>query len=239
MMWLCNRGAVLRHVWEPWTKVTTSLCVCSLKLAIDKGGKKRKMVKLDEKEIQQYLDITSMNAEMEAELAKLKRQYSQQLSMQNVLGAFETLEVKPPGSKEPVLLNSIAQITLKNPRMAVINFASSPEAVKAITQAIDRSGMDVGYQQQNNVLYVPLPRPSREKRENMARNAKLLCNQCHDRLRAVMRSYEIKMRSKKKELSQDVYASLQQHLEETMRSYARKGEVLMESKQSELLDQAK
>ncbi|KHJ41997.1 ribosome recycling factor [Trichuris suis] len=220
-------------------RVTRPLCGCTLKLAIDKGGKKRTVIKLDEKEAQQYLDIASMSAEMEAELAKLKKQYSQRLSIQNVLWAFETLEVRPPGSKEPVLLNSIAQITLKNPRMAVINFASSPEAAKAITQAIDNSGMDVGYQQQSNLLYVPLPRPSREKRENMARNAKLLCNQFHDRLRAVMRSYEIKMRSKKNELPKDVYSSLLHYVEETMRSYARKGESLMESKQSELLDQAK
>uniref|UniRef100_A0A5S6Q9C8 Ribosome-recycling factor, mitochondrial n=1 Tax=Trichuris muris TaxID=70415 RepID=A0A5S6Q9C8_TRIMR len=238
-MWAWRVGPTLRRMGAPSNDVARTVHICSLKLAIDKGGKKRRVIRLDDKDAQQYIDVAGMSAEMDAELTKLKDQYRQQLSMQNVLRAFETLQVKPPGSKELVPLNTIAQITLKNPRMAIINLASAPEAIKAVTEAIDKSGMDVGYQQQSNLLYVPIPRPSKEKRENMAKNAKLLCNQCHDRLRTIMRSYEIKIRYRKDEIPRDVYTSVLHYVEETMRSYAHKGELLMAAKQSELLGDAK
>ncbi|KAL1228106.1 Ribosome-recycling factor [Trichinella pseudospiralis] len=68
-------------------------------------------------------------------------------------------------------------------------------------KAIAESGMDVGVQQQNAFLYVPLPRPSKAKREQLAKNAKVLYNRCHDQLREIMRCHEIlfeSMRRKRK-----------------------------------------
>ncbi|KHN71861.1 putative ribosome-recycling factor, mitochondrial [Toxocara canis] len=69
-------------------------------------------------------------------------------------------------------MNRLGRVVLKSPQMVMINFGDNPTAIKAAKLAIQKSNLNVNPQQEGVALYVPVPRMTRERREQLAATAK-------------------------------------------------------------------
>jgi len=198
----------------------------------------RKQVKSNINDTSDLVDLGEVRAEMKREIEQLREDYVQQLSARPTLQSFERLVVKLPDNSE-VPLNHLAQITFKNPQTAIINVAASPHAVRSVADALIKSGLCGNPQIQTTTIYVPLPKPSREYREQLVNNAKLLYNRCHDRLRSVDKKFQLKLRPFEKTAPKDTFKAAQVTLHALMKDYAHQAEQLMKEKQKELMEEIK
>lgn len=69
-------------------------------------------------------------------------------------------------------MNRLGRVSLKSPQMVMINFADNPSAIKAARVALQKSSLAVNPQQEGIVLYVPVQRMTRERREELVNAAK-------------------------------------------------------------------
>lgn len=69
-------------------------------------------------------------------------------------------------------MNRLGRVSLKSPQMVMINFADNPSAIKAARVALQKSSLAVNPQQEGIVLYVPVQRMTRERREELVAAAK-------------------------------------------------------------------
>uniref|UniRef100_A0A7E5A0M5 Ribosome-recycling factor, mitochondrial n=1 Tax=Panagrellus redivivus TaxID=6233 RepID=A0A7E5A0M5_PANRE len=75
-------------------------------------------------------------------------------------------------SGEEHKMNRLGRVSLKSPQMVMINFSDNPSAIKAAKIALQKSSLAVNPQHEGIVLYVPVPRMTRERREELAHAAK-------------------------------------------------------------------
>lgn len=67
--------------------------------------------------------------------------------------------------------------------MYLIDLISSPDSVKPVHDAILKSNMNVNPQLDKTTIYLPIAKVTREHRENMAKSAKLKCEQALKKMR--------------------------------------------------------
>lgn len=71
-------------------------------------------------------------------------------------GAIDSLKVSLDG--KDYTLQELAQIVRKNPKTIVLNMAVFPQAIPAVIQALQKSGMNLNPQQDGTSLFIPVPK---------------------------------------------------------------------------------
>ena len=150
-----------------------------------KKGTKPKVVLTDE-EMAGVIDVEMMKAEYQSVVDRLKESYIKALNVRQGVG-IEDLIVKFDGEDYP--LKELAVISRKASNLIIINCGSNPEALKQVEEAINNSGMNVTPQLQGTQINIQLPRVTREHREALAKNAKIMFNKAKDELSKVMAKY--------------------------------------------------
>jgi ribosome recycling factor len=84
--------------------------------------------------------------------------------------AVDDLPVDLEGDTFP--LREVASISKKDPKRVIIDCATFPQATKSIMTAILKSGMNLNPQQDGIRIYVPIPKVTKEYREQLAKGAK-------------------------------------------------------------------
>lgn len=125
--------------------------------------------------------------------------------------------------------------------VAMINLSAQPNAAKSVIEAIQKSGLNVTPQSQGSIIYVPLPKITREHRENLAKNAKTLFNQCHDQLRALFKLYtkDIQTKGVVQNVAKDLIFQATHQADLLMKEAVKEAEHMMKTKQQELLEEVK
>jgi len=118
----------------------------------------------------------------------------------------------------------------------VINVSSTPQYVTQVKEAILSSGLNVNPQQEGTTFYVPVPRVTREHREMLAKNAKVMYNKTKDKLRHIQNSFDRELNKEKPNHPQNLIYNLHETILATTKTYAEKAHVIMEAKQQELLN---
>ncbi|XP_068206757.1 ribosome-recycling factor, mitochondrial [Palaemon carinicauda] len=200
----------------------------------DKKGKgKQAKVHVSDEEMSEVINVTQLREQFANIVGKLKEEYIKNLTLRTSAGGIETLQVELEGDKYP--LNEVAQVSRKSPQMLIINAAAFPQAAAGIVQAIRESGMNLNPQQEGTTIHVPLPKVTREHRENLAKNAKILCNRCKDQLRDTQNTFIRKVRDKEDQFSEDLTHNTQLKIREIADDHIKEAEMLMTAKQKELL----
>ncbi|XP_042877004.1 ribosome-recycling factor, mitochondrial-like [Penaeus japonicus] len=200
----------------------------------DKKGKgKHNKVHLSDSEMAEVVNVEQMRNQYEQTLENLKQEYIKNLSLRTAVGSIETLPVELEGDEYP--LNEIAQISRKSPQMLLINAAAFPQALPGILGAIKQSGMNLNPQQEGTTIFVPIPKVTKEHRENLAKSAKTLCNRCKEQLRDTQNRFIRKAKGKDGEVSEDLLHDVQIKIREIAESYMQEAEKMMTAKQKELL----
>ncbi|XP_064082089.1 ribosome-recycling factor, mitochondrial-like [Macrobrachium nipponense] len=200
----------------------------------DKKGKgKQSKVHVSDEEMTEVVNVSQLREQFANIIEKLKEEYIKNLTLRTAIGGIETLPVELEGDKYP--LNEVAQVSRKSPQMLIINAAAFPQATVGIIKAIRESGMNLNPQQEGTTIYVPVPKVTKEHRENLAKSAKTLCNRCKDQLRDTQNNFIRKVRNKEGQVSEDLIYNVQLKIREIADDHMQDAEKLMAAKQKELL----
>uniref|UniRef100_A0AC34R1M8 Ribosome recycling factor domain-containing protein n=1 Tax=Panagrolaimus sp. JU765 TaxID=591449 RepID=A0AC34R1M8_9BILA len=159
--------------------------------------------------------------EMEKLEAVLEEELSRHFSGKVDLRVYEEIPVILENGEEH-RMNRIGRVSLKSPQMVMINFADNPSAIKAAKAALQKSSLAVNPQQEGIVLYIPVPRMTRERREELANAAKTKI--LHDYKEALNKVYvKFDRKSTKESKSVDEASKTRNLLLATKRSLEKRG----------------
>ncbi|XP_035915206.1 ribosome-recycling factor, mitochondrial [Anopheles stephensi] len=197
----------------------------------DKKGAPAK-VQINEEQLGNLIDLEGLRTQMEKSLAAMKDDYVKNLSLRSTTGSIETLRITYEG--KDYQLQELGQVVRKNPKTLVVNLVSFPQTIPVVLQAIQRSGMNLNPQQDGTTLFIPVPKVTREHREGLAKNAKVLFIKCRDRIKDAQ-NQSIKKLKKQSNVSEDEAFQAQTQITAIADGFVKEAEKIMELKQSELL----
>lgn len=182
----------LKHNSSPDPLITRGMVGNIKKEKSKKGGKPK--VKLSDEELNQVIDVEELRIRVKGVVDSLRNDLIKTLNIRAGVGV-EDLEVEFDKEKYP--LKELASISRKGSHLMVLNMTSLPDAIKPVMDAITSSGMNVNPQQEATVIYLQLPKITREHRESLAKSAKVLFQKSKEELQKIQNSYvrEVKMKS--------------------------------------------
>ncbi|XP_017465862.1 PREDICTED: ribosome-recycling factor, mitochondrial [Rhagoletis zephyria] len=195
-------------------------------------GKKIPKVEINESQLREVLNFDAVNGQMQKAVQQMKEDFIKHLSLRSTSGAIETLRVHIDGSEHE--LQELAQISRKNPKTIVVNMIAFPQTIPDVLKAIDSSGMNLNPQQDGTTLFIPIPKVTKEHRENLAKNAKALFIKYRDAIRDIQNN-NIKKLKKQTDISKDDIFAIQTQLTAIADKYVEEADKLLTTKQKELL----
>ncbi|KAG8195509.1 hypothetical protein JTE90_019498, partial [Oedothorax gibbosus] len=195
-------------------------------------GGKQKVVHLSDEEISQVIHIEEYRNLLLQAQEKLKKEFVDFLSLRPAASNIDNLVIKIEDEEYP--LNELAQISKKNPNLIAINMTDFPEALKPTIQAIIDSGGDMNPQQEGTMIYLSVPKVTREHREKLSKNAKVLFTKAKDGIREIQNSF-VKEAKRKTDLSEDLVHSATHQIMSMAEQTTAELEKILKVKQKELL----
>lgn len=183
-------------------------------------------------DLNEVVNIAAYNEQLQKTLDKMQDDFIQNLSLRSTTGALDALKVKVDGKVHE--LHELAQISRKNPKTIILNMIAFPQTIPAVLQALQTSGMNLNPQQEGTTLFVPVPKITKEFRENLAKNAKAVFIKYRDAIKAIQNE-SIRKVKKNTEISDDVSRSVQGQLVSIADEFVAKAEKMLAAKQKELL----
>lgn len=195
-------------------------------------GKKPVKVEIHEEQLQEIINVEQLNNHMQKSLNLMKEEFTKHLSIRSTTGAIETLKVTVDG--KDFELQELGQITRKNPKTIVINMIGFPQTIPQVLQTLQKSGMNLNPQQDGTTIFIPVPKVTKEHRENLAKNAKTLFIKCRDSIKDTQNTF-VKKVKKHQEISIDLNHQVQNQITAIAENYIQEAEKMLTSKQNELL----
>ncbi|XP_035228834.1 ribosome-recycling factor, mitochondrial-like [Stegodyphus dumicola] len=198
-------------------------------------GGKPKTTHLTDEELADVIDVAEYRTRLQQVTEKLKEDFSEHLSLRSSASGIENLLVKIENEEFP--LNELARISKKNPNLIAINMSDFPEGLKPAIQAITDSGSGMNPQQEGTMIYLSIPKLSREHRENLAKNAKALAVKAKEEVRSIQNQY-VKEAKNKTDLSEDLIFNATHQIMAVAEKCTTELEKIMKLKQKELLGES-
>lgn len=188
-------------------------------------------VTVNEEFLKSAIDLKGMQKSMDKTLEAMKTSFIKNLSLRSTTGAIETLPITVDGSEHE--LQELGQIVRKNPKTIVVNMIAFPQTIPAVLTALQKSGMNLSPQQDGTTIFIPVPKVTKEHRENLSKNAKVLYLKCRDGIRAVQME-QVKKAKKITTISADDVHAVQNQITAIGDQYIAQAEKILEVKQLEL-----
>lgn len=195
-------------------------------------NKGKKKVEVSDEQLAEVIKIDSLRTQMQKAVDRMKEEYVKNLSLRSTTGSVETLQVNFEGKEYE--LQELAQIVRKNPKTIIVNMTVFPQTIPAALEAIAKSGMNLNPQQDGTTLFIPVPKITKEHRENLAKNAKALFVKCKDSIREVQNKF-IRNVKNNTNISQDLAYDTQEQIIALGDQFVSEGETIYEAKHTELI----
>lgn len=195
-------------------------------------GKKAAKVEVNEEQLSAVVNVEQLKSQMEKSLSTMKDEFVKNLSLRSTTGAIETLKVNADG--KDFELQELGQIIRKNPKTIVINLLGFPQLIPQVIQTLNKSGMNLNPQQDGTTIFIPVPKITKEHRENLAKNAKSLFIKCRDGIKDVQNNHIRKVKNNK-EISIDLNRLVQNQIVAIGDDYIAEADKQLQIKQNELL----
>lgn len=197
-----------------------------------KKDKKKAVVKLDEAQMAELMDVGDFKERLDAVVGRLRDSYISQFSARTSIGSIESLSVPFDGDHFPI--NELAQVVRKSATLIVINSSTFPQAAGDIVRALQASGMGLNPQQEGSTVYVQIPKVTKEHRESLVKGAKVACNNAKDKLKDVQ-NHQLKTLKKVDHVSEDLLHIVQSQVTAMSHQYMADAEAMLKAKTAELL----
>ncbi|KAM9306402.1 ribosome-recycling factor, mitochondrial isoform 1-T2 [Pholidichthys leucotaenia] len=222
----------LRHVRSPLmvaslVRVRPPLCPnttlypsaatsCTRSYATKKAKAKAKgqsaKVNISSSLVEDIISLDEVKEEMAVVLEALKDDFTRSLSIRTSPGALDHIMVTTQDGKFP--LKQLGQISMKSPQLIMVNMSSFPEATAAATRALKESSMNLNPEVDGTIIKVPVPKVTREHRENLTKVAKQLCNKAKESLRRVRSNAITQVKKAKEGHSEDTIRLVEKQIQQ-------------------------
>ncbi|KAI3362392.1 hypothetical protein L3Q82_012695 [Scortum barcoo] len=184
--------------------------------------------------VEDIISLEEVKADMTAVLDALKDDFTRNLSIRTSPGALDHIVVTTRDGKFP--LNQLGQITMKSPQFIMVNMSSFPEAIMAASHALrESSSMNLNPEVEGTIIKVPVPKVTREHRENLTKLAKQLSNKAKDSLRKVRSGAVTQAKKAKEGHSEDTIRLVEKQIQQMSDGIAVDIDTLLAAKTKELL----
>ncbi|XP_051893042.1 ribosome-recycling factor, mitochondrial isoform X2 [Pristis pectinata] len=163
----------------------------------------------------------------------LKDDYGKNLNIRTSPGALDHITVTTSNGKFP--LNHLGQVSMKSPQLILVNMTSFPEATVAVTEAIRESGMNLNPEVDGTLIRVPIPKVTREHRENLAKLAKQITNKSKESLRKLRTNAIAQVKKSKDSVSEDTIKLLEKQIQQMVEDVTADMDKHLVAKTKELL----
>lgn len=198
----------------------------------EKKSKKGEKVNINIGQLASVIDVNAYKSDLQKHLDRLKDDFVKHVTLRSSSGSIESLKVSFEGKQHE--LQELAQVVRKNPKTIVLNMAAFPQAIPAVVSAINSSGLNLNPQQDGTSLFLPIPKVTKEYRETLAKNAKVLFIKCKDLMRDNENNYLKKLRNQEESLSEDELFNVKKQIMAVGAEYTTEARNLYESKHKEL-----
>lgn len=195
-------------------------------------GVKFAKIQFTDEQLRELFDVDDLHKQLQRAIDTMRTEFIQNLSLRSTTGSIETLPVVVDGDEHE--LQELAQIVRKNPKTIVVNMASFPQTIPAVLVALQKSGMNLNPQQDGTTIFIPVPKITKEHREQLAKSAKQLHVKCRDAIKAAQNGVIRKLK-KDKEIASDENHSAQLQVGVMAERYLEQAESMLAVKQTELL----
>ncbi|XP_067825769.1 ribosome-recycling factor, mitochondrial [Heptranchias perlo] len=162
--------------------------------------------------VEDIINLNKLKQEMLEIIENLKDDYGKNLNIRTSPGALDHITVTTNNGKFP--LNHLGQVSLKSPQLILVNMMSFPEATVAATKAIRESGMNLNPEVDGTLIRVPIPKVTREHRENLAKLAKQFTNKSKESLRKMRTNAIVHVKKSKDSVSEDTIRLLEKQIQQ-------------------------
>lgn len=183
--------------------------------------------------VEDIINLEEVKEDMTAVLNALKEDFSRNLSIRTSPGALDHITVSTKDGRFPI--NQLGQISMKSPQLIVVNMTSYPEATAAAAQALRDSSMRLNPEVEGAIIRVPIPKVTREHRENLAKLAKQFCNKAKESLRRVRSGAVSQLKREKDRVSEDTIRLIEKQVQQMTESFTADIEKQLATKTKELL----
>ncbi|KAF9972960.1 hypothetical protein BGZ73_003853 [Actinomortierella ambigua] len=197
----------------------------------NKGGKGNAAV--DDADIEFVYDQDAMEKKFKQAVERLKKEFMTMRTGTANPAILDPVMVKVEGNIVP--LRDLAQVSIKDAKNLMV-FVHEPELSTAIEKAIREAGLNLNPVTDNNAIRVPVPKPTKEFRENLTK----LAAASTEKTKTVIRNMrKDSMQDLKKDLkagmSKDENFKLEKKAQEIHDKYIKEAEEALKSKQKEIM----
>ncbi|KAL2718531.1 hypothetical protein V1478_012407 [Vespula squamosa] len=199
----------------------------------DRGKDKKKSAtnkNIDFREMEDVISVEKLTSQLEKTMDRLKENYIKNVSLRSAAGAIEELPVTLDGTQ--YLLQELVQIT-RTSKLVTLNASAFPQYIPNIIQVLSKNQMNLNPQQDGTIIYIPIPKVTKEYRENLSKSAKSFFIRCRDDIKDIRTQYVKKVKNVDK-LPHDISLRVQGYIEVFTSQYIEKAEKILETKQKEL-----
>ncbi len=180
------------------------------------------------------LDMKDLKRRMEGAVKVLKEEFAGLRTGRASTSLLEPVQVNAYGGKMP--LNQVAAITVPEPRLLSVQVWDA-SLVQAVEKAIRESGLGLNPQTQGNVIRVPIPELSAERRKEISKVAHQYAEQARVAVRNVRRDGmdAIKQMEKEHDISEDDARKLADDVQKMTDRFIKEIDELLEKKDAEIM----
>lgn len=183
--------------------------------------------------VEDIIDLEEVKMDMDSAVDALKEEFKRNLSIRTSPGALDHIVVTTDDGKFP--LNQLGQVSLRSPQLIVVNMSSFPEATAAAARALRESSMNLNPEADGTIIKVPIPKITREHRENLAKLAKQFGNKSKDTVRRVRSNAITQVKKAKEGQSEDTIHMVEKQIQQMADSISLDIDKLLSAKTKELL----
>ncbi|XP_028273080.1 ribosome-recycling factor, mitochondrial [Parambassis ranga] len=246
---LCQ--SLVRHVRSPLVvtsqvRITPLKCpshphfpsaACTRLYATKKAKAKAKSqsakVNINSALVEDIISLDEVKEDMAAVLSALEDDFTRNLSIRTSPGSLDHIVVTTKDGKFP--LNQLGQLSMRSPQLIVVNMSSFPEATAAATRALRESSMNLNPEVDGTIIRVPVPKVTREHRENLAKLAKQFSNKAKESLRRVRLNAITQVKKAKEGHSEDTIRLVEKQIQQIADNIVADIDKQLSSKTKELL----
>ncbi|XP_066466743.1 ribosome-recycling factor, mitochondrial [Tiliqua scincoides] len=196
-------------------------------------GKAPARVSINAALVKDVISLEELREEMQSVVQGLQEDLGKNVSIRTSPGALDHITVATKDGKFP--LNQLGQVSLKSPQLVLVNMSNFPESAAAAIKAIRESGMNLNPEADGLIIRVPIPKVTREHRENLAALAKQLTNKAKETLRKVRAAAISQTKKAKSSVSEDTIRLIEKQIQQMADDAAAEMEKLLAAKTKELL----
>ncbi|XP_076748618.1 mitochondrial ribosome recycling factor 1 [Xylocopa sonorina] len=200
----------------------------------DRYKEKNKVVHVDLDEIAEFVKVDRMMSQFEHAIENFKQDMIKHLSLRTRVGSIEGLTLTFEG--EEYNLEEVAEVSRKS-NMIILNVSEFPQMIPNILETLMKSQMNLNPQQEGTSIFIPLPKVTKQHRENLAKSAKQYLVKCKDRIRDI-RNEHVKALRKKDKVPEDLAFRAESYINTLHKEYMEKAEELLKIKEKELLGES-